>query len=186
MLHVSLSAVERGVQLERGEAFFDVAKDPRRPFIVHAGALRVTAIGTKFSVRREADQLRVVVTEGRVQVAKSDHGGQMPVAQLAAGNIAHTQGEGILVQQQPLSRLEELLSWRTGFIIFHDTPLAEAVAEFNRYNSRTIVIDDPAVAAMRISGNFRTTNGAAFVRLLEAGFPIRARSGEAQIVLTPK
>jgi transmembrane sensor len=182
-IHVAVSESERRVRLDRGEAYFEVAKDAQRPFIVNVGDLSVVAVGTRFSVRRGADELRVVVTEGRVQVAKADAGRDAPITLLSAGNIAYTHGDGVLVRQQPLSQLEELLSWRTGFVVFRGATLAEAVAEFNRYNTRPIRIEDPTIAAIRISGSFRATNGDAFARLLENGFAIQADIGEQQIVL---
>jgi transmembrane sensor len=76
------------------------------------------------------------------------------------------------------------LSWRTGYLIFRDMALADAIAEFNRYTVRKIVIDDPTVAAIRVSGKFRSTQFEAFVRLLEEGFPVRAHSVGDRIVLT--
>jgi transmembrane sensor len=182
-IHVAVSKTERRVRLERGEAYFEVAKDAERPFIVNVGDLSVVAVGTRFSVRRETDEFRVVVTEGRVQVAKADAGRDAPIAQLSAGSIAYTHGDGVLVRQQPLAQLEELLSWRTGFVVFRGTTLAEAVAEFNRYSTRQMQIEDPVIAAIRISGRFRATNGDAFARLLENGFAIQADVSKEQIVL---
>jgi transmembrane sensor len=148
--------------------------------------LRVVVLGTKFSVRQDPGELRVLVTEGRVQVARSDGGRDVPIVLLSTGSVAHMRDDGMLVRQQSLSRLEESLSWRTGFIVFHGTPLSEAVAELNRYNQRKILIQDPSIAALRISGNFRATNGDAFARLLEDGFPIHAEIGEQRIFLRAK
>jgi transmembrane sensor len=67
--------------------------------------------------------------------------------------------------------------------VFHNTPLKEAVAEFNRYNMRKIVIEDPKVGNLRIGGNFKSTNSEAFVRLIESGLPIRAEHQDGQIIL---
>jgi transmembrane sensor len=69
-------------------------------------------------------------------------------------------------------------------VVFHETPLAEAVAEFNRYNNRRIIIEDPALANIPVSGNFRATNVDAFVRLLHEGFAIGARDHGDQVVLS--
>jgi transmembrane sensor len=71
-IRVAISDTERRVDLEKGEAFFEVAKDLNRPFVVRVGDERVTAVGTKFSVRREADDVRVIVTEGRVRVERAE------------------------------------------------------------------------------------------------------------------
>jgi transmembrane sensor len=83
-----------------------------------------------------------------------------------------------------VQQAEEYLSWRSGFVSFHDTPLAAAAAEFNRYNARKIVIGDPGIGVMRVGGNFRWSNVDAFVRLLAQGFPVQARRQGDTIVLT--
>lgn len=183
-IRIAVTRSERRVDLQQGEAFFEVAPDPARPFVVTAGDRRIIAVGTRFSVHRAADGVRVVVTEGRVRVERRGGGKQEPATQLFAGTIARSNDAGTLVQEKPLRQTEEYLSWRSGFIVFRDTALAEASAEFNRYNTRKIVIEDPAVAQIRIGGSFRATNLDAFVRLLEGGFPIRAERRGEQIVLT--
>jgi transmembrane sensor len=182
-LQVAVTAKERGVELNHGEAFFEVAKDPTRPFIVKAGHARVIAVGTQFSVRREGDQVDVVVIEGHVRVETDSQSSGAPPALLAPGDVARSEGQGVLVQEKPLPEAEAILSWRSGFLIFHDTPLKDAVAQFNRYNTRKIVIDDPNVANLKIGGNFKSTNSEAFVRLIESGLPIRAEHQDGQIIL---
>ena len=182
-VQVLVTAKERGVKLNYGEAFFEVAKDAARPFIVRAGHARVIAVGTQFSVRREADQVEVVVIEGRVRVERDNQSSVTPPAVLAAGSVARSDGSGVFVQEKPLPEAEAILSWRSGFLEFHDTPLKDAVAQFNRYNSRKIVIDDPNVANLKIGGNFKSTNSEAFVRLIESGLPIRAEHQDGQIIL---
>jgi transmembrane sensor len=171
------------VELNHGEAFFEVAKDPTRPFVVKAGHARVIAVGTQFSVRREGDQVDVVVIEGHVRVERDHQTEGAPPALLAPGDVARSDGQGVLVQEKPLPEAEAILSWRSGFLVFHDTPLKEAVAQFNRYNTRKIVIDDPNVANLRIGGNFKSTNSEAFVRLIESGLPIHAEHQGGQIIL---
>jgi transmembrane sensor len=79
-----------------------------------------------------------------------------------------------------------LISWRTGILVLRDMTLAEAAAEFNRYNARKIVIRDPHVGAMHISGSFRATNAEAFARLLERGYPLQADTRDADIILTQR
>lgn len=197
-VRVELSPQERHVNLEKGEAFFVVAKDPKRPFVVVAGNKRVVAVGTQFSVRREGDAVEVVVTEGTVRMedrrahlasapaqprplslaspdSQRSAGSAAPeVVLIPAGTIARARDGDVLVEEHSLPQVEEALSWREGYLTFHETTLAEAVSEFNRYNDRKIRIDDPAVAGIRISGTFRPTNVEAFVRLLQDGFSIHA------------
>lgn len=182
---VSLSRRERRIDLQRGEAFFDVAKDPGRPFVVDAGGRQAIAVGTRFSVRRDAASLRVVVTEGTVRLETQAAPGRhaQPTALLPAGSVALADGNGVLVRSGPVEEAEQQLNWRSGFVAFHDTPLADAAAEFNRYNARKILMGDAQVAAMRVGGNFRWSNTDVFVRLLEQGFPIRAERRDDAIVL---
>jgi transmembrane sensor len=182
-IRVALNETERRVDLERGEAFFEVAKDPNRPFIVRIGDQRVIAVGTKFSVRREPNHVRVIVTEGRVRVEHSEPHQPADAALISAGGVAVAGAAGVLVQDKSLSDAEERLSWRQGIVVFRESLLSDAVAEFNRYNTRQIYIEDPALGSMRIGGHFRTRNAEGFVRLLAEAFPIRVEDNESRIVL---
>ena len=184
-IKVDLTQAERSVNLTRGEAYFEVAKDPRRPFVVRVGDERVIAVGTSFSVRRDADGVRVFVTEGTVRVEEGS-AGQQPyaVAQLRPGSIAHAVADGVVFQTRSVADVEQLLTWRAGYLVFDHTPLVEAVAEFNRYNRRQIVIADSQVATIRIGGNFRATNVEAFLRLVESDFPIVSSVQGGRIILT--
>ena len=185
-IRVALSETERRVDLEKGEAFFEVAKDPNRPFVVRVGDQRVIAVGTKFSVRREPNHVRVIVTEGRVRVQDSEPSHPAEAALVSAGGVAVAGVAGVLVQDKSLPDAEEGLSWRQGIVVFRETLLSDAVAEFNRYNTRQIYIEDPALGSMRIGGHFRTHNAEGFVRLLADAFPIRVEDNEGRIVLHHK
>jgi transmembrane sensor len=182
---VTLSRNERHIDLQQGEAFFKVAKDPSRPFVVSAGDRRAIAVGTRYDVRRDASELRVIVTQGVVRL-ESDNGPggrRRPSTLLPAGSIALASDAGVVVNSGSVQQAEEFLSWRSGFLSFHDTPLASAAAEFNRYNARKIVIGDASIGSLRVGGNFRWSNAETFVRLLELGFPVRAVHGKDVIVL---
>jgi transmembrane sensor len=186
VVRVVVNTKERRVELQRGEAFFKVAKDPSRPFIVIVGERRVIAVGTQFSVRREGIDAQIVVTEGTVRIETGEPTPLTPAPSLPAGSVAHAGHAGTSIQSRPLAQAEELLSWRTGILVLHDLTLAEAAAEFNRYNARKIVIRDPLVGAMHISGSFRATNAEAFARLLERGYPLQADTRDADIILTQR
>lgn len=183
-IKVDLTQSERRINLTRGEAYFEVAKDPARPFVVDVEDKRIVAVGTKFSVRRDADGIRVFVTQGTVRVEQSD-AGQTPhaLAQLQPGSIAHAVADSVVFQTRTVAEVEQLLTWRTGYLVFDHTPLSEAATEFNRYNRRKIVITDPRLAAIRIGGNFRTTNVDAFLRLVESDFPVVISERGGVIVL---
>lgn len=181
-IRVALTSEERHIELEKGEAFFEVAKDAARPFVVEAGEQRVIAVGTQFSVRRDGHEVKVVVTDGKVRVERRD--GDTDTKLLAAGAVAHTANEAILVLHGSQHEAEEALSWRRGYLNFDETSLADAVAEFNRYTSRKIRIEDPKLAALKISGKFRSTNSDDFIHLLRSGFRIQARETGETIALT--
>jgi transmembrane sensor len=185
-IRLSWSRRERHVELLRGEAFFSVAKDRARPFVVAAGARRVIAVGTRFAVRRDTSDLRVVVTQGLVRLESDSRpdGPHQATTLLPAGSIAVASDGGVVVHSGTVQQAREYLSWRDGFVSFHDTPLAAAVAEFNRYNPRKIVIADARVGALRVGGHFRWSNTDAFVRLLTRGFPVRATPQGDTIVLS--
>ncbi len=186
-IHVAISSVERRIDLERGEAFFDVAKDPARPFVVQAGKDRIVAVGTRFSVLRSREGVRVVVTEGRVRVERHTGAEREPKpTQLDAGAVARVREAAVVVTEKPVAEAEESLSWRSGYVVFRDTALADAVGEFNRYHTRKLVIGDPSIADMRIGGNLRLANLDAFVRVLEQGFPVRVVPREDEILLFPR
>jgi transmembrane sensor len=203
-IRVSLTERERRIRLERGEAFFDVAKNPSRPFVVYAGDKRVMAVGTKFAVRREHDDVQVVVLEGRVNLSASAQQALVttdaaprdgertaagagvsipPPTSLVAGAIARTSKSEVLVRPDAASEAEKLLSWRRGYLSFDNLTLAAAVAEFNRYNTRQIVIDAPAIASLRIGGSFRANNIDAFLDLMQSGFPIAVEHDGDTVVL---
>lgn len=184
-LDVRMSRGERHVALTQGEAFFDVARDARRPFVVEAQGRRVAAVGTRFSVRNDPEALRVVVTEGKVRLhsmAGTDSRAQ-PEALLPAGSVATAGRNGVLVRSLPLADAERYLEWRSGYLSFDDTSLAAAAAEFNRFNKHKLELGDAAVAELRVGGNFRWSNTEGFVRLLEQGFPVRAERHADRIVL---
>lgn len=181
-VHVSLDEKERRVELDRGEAFFEVAPDPRRLFVVHAGDKRIVAVGTQFSVRRERDEVRVVVTEGRVRVEVEGEPQPATRETLSAGAVALA-GSAVKMQYKPLPEAEEALSWRSGILVFRDLTLAEAAEEFNRYNTRKVIVEDANIAGLRVAGSFRSTNVSAFLRLLEQGYPLRVEREGERIVL---
>lgn len=186
-IRVRFARRERHIELDRGEAFFDVAKDRTRPFVIVAGERQVRAIGTRFAVRRgdAGAGLRVVVTHGLVQLDSSPDadGNPRPSTLLPAGSMALASGSGIVTRTGSVADAERALDWRNGFLDFHDTTLADAASEFNRYNSRKLVVGDPEVGALRIGGHFRWSNLDAFVRLLELGFPVQAEARADAVVL---
>jgi transmembrane sensor len=178
-VEVALSAARRTIVLRRGEAWFEVAKDKARPFVVSAGDARVRAVGTAFSVRRRESGADVLVTEGVVE-AWSD-GGSAPAARLAAGMQAFVADRAahIAAPASPAD-IERKLAWREGKLIFQDDPLADAVAEFNRYNRRQIAIADPALRKLPLVGRYRIDQPDVFAEDVRTLFKVPvAVSGDA-------
>lgn len=191
-LRLALTKSERLVMLKQGEAFFEVARDPARPFVVRAGKRDVVAVGTRFSVRREGNDLEVVVTEGTVRLEPSSavsarvnawQSAALVNEFLPAGTVAQVGDAGVLVQKETPIEASARLSWRAGMLVFRDATLDDAISEFNRYNIRQVVIADPSVGAFKIAGRFRATNADAFVRLLERGYPIEVEQQGDQFIL---
>jgi transmembrane sensor len=182
-LTAHLSGAERHVQLVRGESYFQVAKDKTRPFVVASGGARVVAVGTQFGVRRDGDVVHVYVTEGKVRIEPDSQDSRRRAVQLVAGDMADILDDNVIVHSTSVDQVEQLLSWRQGYLFFDKTTLGDAAAEFNRYNRRKILIEDPSIAAVRISGYFRPTNSTGFAHLVSVEFPITLTEDPDRIVI---
>ena len=157
-IRVAFTASERRVELIRGEAFFDVAKDAARPFMVVTDLATAKAIGTRFSVYRTQTGTIVTVAEGRVLVrdkqattetGPADHADAVEVT---PGTQAEAQ-PGRPVQMRE-ANVERTLAWRERRLVFDGEPLASVVEEFNRYNSPPLVVSDARLREQHISGVF--------------------------------
>lgn len=168
----------RAVQLDRGEAYFDVARRPDLPFVVTAGDQTITVLGTRFSVRRMSDGAVVMVEEGRVRVADGDD-----ERVLGVGDELIADARGMRVVRAGADRIAANLAWRTGRLVFQDVTLAEAASSFNRYNDRQIVIADPQVAGIRIGGAFQTGRVEDFAELLEDVYGLDVARRPGKIIL---
>ncbi len=196
VVEVSLTPGERRVRLVRGEALFSVAKDPQRPFIVDTGGCEVRAVGTAFSVRHQSDGLAVLVTEGEVRLDpsiprnSSGRSGASLVPRLTAGQQAIVSAAGlaggtpgIIVRDLLPAEIDAALAWRGIRLEFDDMPLHAVIVEFNRYNTRQLIVRDEATGAVLVGGSFRADNLDAFVRLLDSGFDVAAEPEGDGIVL---
>ncbi len=183
-IRVRVDGSRRDVQLLRGEGRFRVAHDAARPFEVSAGGLAVRAIGTAFSVRlRESEQVDVLVTQGKVAVDSPHHPGSPT---LLAGDVARVAGGHVSVERFAPDVLDRRLAWTSGQLQFRGESLAEAVAEFNRYNNRRLELADSALATLRVGGNFDATDPESFAAAVEKAFNLRVVSSDtAVIVLQP-
>ncbi len=172
ILRTAVNRTRREVWLDAGEAFFEVARRAGEPFMVHAGRQTITVLGTKFSVRRDEDRVTVNVLEGRVRV--DDGEGQMAhAAIITAGDTAISRGTSTLIAAKSEERVESALAWRDGMLRFDHAPLAEVVAEFNRYNRTRLVVIDAQAATIPIGGSFEVSSVDSFTRLLRDAYGLK-------------
>lgn len=189
-LEVHYTETLRKVRVIRGEAFFNVAHNKERPFVVYAGNRQVRAVGTAFSVKHDKQDFEVIVTEGVVAVEPvkvpipltkqkvQDNESEVvsndaePVLMTANQVIQMHTSQKVIVASAIVSRtprdMQRQLSWREGLFDFSETPLAEVVAEMNRYTTRTIEIADPDIASVEFGGIFRTNEVDALIGAFES------------------
>jgi transmembrane sensor len=182
-LRVRFASERRRIELERGRALFTVAHDPSRPFIVEAGAARATAVGTVFAVRRDRSAVTVTVLSGRVDVAPlAAPRGQ--ARRLLPGHQAVVAG---LRQDTRRVDVDAQTSWTEGRLVFRETPLGTAVAEVNRYLADPVALDAGRLAAVPVSGVFRTGDRDAFVAAASELFGLEAvPSPDGSVTLAAK
>lgn len=182
---IDFGDTRRRIVLLAGEAFFDVAHEPDRPFLVEAGSRVVRAVGTAFSVRMDASDLEVLVTEGRVEVREpATTGHSLQTVALKAGERVRVSGNAPHIEVLAEEDLERQLLWRRQLLGFSDTPLREVIAEYNRYADRNIVISDDSLREMRIGGQFRTDDPEGLLEALETGFGVRVVRSADVILLS--
>ena len=182
-LRAEVSSSRRKVWLDKGEAYFQIHHDASNPFVVIAGDRYVTDLGTKFRIRRDTNRLEVALVEGRAQLETSNSRVPEKPMVLMPGDIAIATATAVSLVKLPEKGLARELAWRHGKVVFNNTSLADAAAEFNRYNRERIVVADPRVAKTAIYGTFQTNNVAAFARLAHEvlGLTIERRNGDILI-----
>lgn len=176
-LDVVFANGRRDVRLLNGQAFFDVAHDRAHPFAVQAGGRVVTALGTQFDVRLTSEAVRVVLVEGSVSVASALGRPSEPSVRLQPGQV-FAASKGAVGEVSP-ANLDEALAWKQGVVEFRDQPLSEAVDVLNRYTRAKIVVRDPKVAALRITGAFKTGDIKRFGRSVSQVLPVRMIARDA-------
>ncbi len=195
VLRTSAARDRRVVYLDRGQAFFRVAKNPDRPFVVHAAGRSVTALGTAFDVRVEGRRFEVTLVEGKVRVEtpvprrKAIGGAVAPTpevrtAEMLAGDrfIASTDAQWVVASADTTTQT----SWLVGRLKFEGEPMGMIAAEFGRYSDQKIVIDDPVLARRPVSGAFKANDTIAFAEALEvAGLARIETETDTMIRLVP-
>jgi transmembrane sensor len=172
-LLVRFTAEVRALQLEGGEAFFTVQKDPSRPFTVQAGEGLITAIGTEFDVHSIRERVVVLVAEGRIQVSAGATSAKQAVGLSQGEQVTFTRDapeSGLVVVAVP--DISERLRWREGWLTYRNQPLGDVIADVGRYTDRRVEVIDPAAAALRFSGSVHRSNVDEWLAALPEAFPV--------------
>lgn len=183
-LSVAFSPRTRQLTLIHGRAFFHVAKDRDRPFLVSTPDGIVRATGTQFSVYEHNDAVEVTLVEGHVIVTPHDHANQRgPVIAMRAGQRL-LMGNGYPTPRLESAQANTDTAWLSGKIVFNDAPLPSAIAEFNRYTTDKIVIGDDSLRSIHVTGVFRTDDNRGFVDALKISYDLSAvERGTSTVVL---
>lgn len=180
---VTMKPEVRQIALKSGEAWFQVAKDRTRPFVVEIGDVRVRAVGTAFAVKRVGSGVDVQVTEGVVEVWRV--GNEANIRRVEAGSRAFIAPDKAVASVAAASEeIDKALAWRTGQIVLDGDTVAEAVSEFNRYNVRKIEVVGTALESEKMIGRFRTNEPDAFARAAATLLNAKAEIGTDRITLS--
>jgi transmembrane sensor len=199
-VHVRYTRDERAVDILAGEALFNVTKDSARPFVVGVGGMRVSVVGTQFDVYKKAHATVVTVVEGRVSVVTpapvvpskdiegaKDRGdasrSSTPMSVSAGGQLTITSNLATLVEH---TNVAAVTAWTQRRILFDSATLVEVAEEFNRYNSRQLIIDTPERLQFHISGTFSSTDPESFVRFLRERPDVRVIETASEIRISKK
>jgi transmembrane sensor len=183
-VEVAMRKDSRRIHLVKGEALFEVAHDPSRPFLVDAGAARLRAVGTAFNVRIRDSVVELTVTEGVVAVAENEvavH--RADASRIVAGGGAVI-GSGAMAPTvlDPVV-LRQRTAWQEGVIELDGETLAQAVEEFNRYRGSPIIIGDPRLANLRVGGRFEVDEAEKFLTAVEGSFAVKAIAADDGSIL---
>lgn len=189
---VQYDARVRRVTLLSGEALFDVVKNPARPFVVMAGDRKVIALGTSFMVRREDSTavpagFSVTLVEGRIAVEPISAPDAMP-ADPVFGTQVLSAGERLrfetgVPETRDSPSIDKVTAWRRGQLIFDDTSLSEAAAEFNRYGASQLTVEGEWVGRLRVGGVFRIGDPLSFAQAMANTYHLRIIDRGRQITL---
>lgn len=184
VIEIEYSESARIVRLMRGEALFDVAHDPARPFVVFVGDNLVKAVGTKFVVRLTSESIIVTVSEGQVQLSKRNDAVAPASATQEQEVILVSEGQEAEIDEKlaapelkeiDADALDRKLSWTAGQLIFNDERLEQVILEISRYLPDRIIIDDPELRDIRINGRFEIGETDALLEAIEMAFDLEAR-----------
>ena len=179
-IRVDYADSHRRVWLERGQAYFKVAKDETRPFEVRTRNGVIHALGTEFDVYEQGETVLVTLVEGKVSIRQAGAADAPTPSRndrilLPGEQATLSPGKPATVEPVPA---EGGIVWLEGKLVFDDEPLAYAVAQANRYSTRRIVLATAPLGNLRISGVFRAGETEEFAHAISSYFPVRAQREE--------
>jgi transmembrane sensor len=181
-IRTHFDANRRAVDVLKGEVFFRVTHNEALPFVVTVGGNRVIDVGTEFLVRKTPEKVQVSLIKGEAMF-EADIWSTGRSVMLHPGDVALATATSFGVSRKSNRELADELGWRRGVLVFHDTRLGDAIAEFNRYNAVKMVASDPKVAALTINGTFRTNGFEQFARVARDVFGLRIERRNSGIEL---
>lgn len=183
VLRVAVDKTQRKVWFDKGEAYFAIHHDAAHPFIVITGDHRITDLGTEFLVRKEFGGVEVSLVEGRARIDTASPWRPSQSALLTPGDVVMATANSMSLMKKSSAVLGDEMGWRRGLLIFRDTALADAAAQFNRYNTRKIIIADHAVARLVVGGTFPANDAPLFVRAAQGLFGLHVENrGTATVI----
>lgn len=200
---VGLTEKVRRVVMDRGEAYFDIARDPLRPFTVEVGGQSITARGTEFNLRRHGDGFTVALMDGRLAVhrqgveppadldwldleAHPENVYEYPVGEelgLVSGTLLDFDAGNQTFKARHDPDIARRQQWREGRLTFIDEPMAKVVAELSRYSGKPIRIHDEHIGDIRVFATLRLDSIDAALTTLENAVPIQVIPTSAAIAI---
>jgi len=191
-LIVEHSSNRRTLKLDQGEAYFEVAHDPKHPFVVRVGDHEAVAVGTAFDINAVDDRLMLTVTEGvvKLRAVESEYlvlgvnPDVVSTLQLGVGERAAADRNGTEILPK-ISQPEEAVAWRSGRFDYRQEALQTVIQDVNRYTHRKIKISDPSIGQLRFTGTVFVDQLDGWLAALQGTFPIEVRQEEDMYLLVP-
>jgi transmembrane sensor len=181
VLRLTYGKDARRAVLEHGEAYFQITHDASRPFTVESGNHRVTDIGTKFLVRSSNGSLEVAVTDGMVKLEGTDKREKQQL--LKRGDVIVISKRSTHLTHKAVQKLADELGWRRGVLVFENTTIADAAAQFNRYNTKKLIVA-PSAAHVAIGGTFPSNTVETFTELAQDVLGLHIEERGDQILIS--
>jgi transmembrane sensor len=184
VLRIKTDTHERTAWLDTGEAYFQIKHNTAHPFVVDAAGYRVRDLGTEFSVRNDPRHLEVALIQGRVRFESANKDAHPHTSDLIPGDIIVATADNVSLSKKSKHEMADALAWRQGLLVFQYATLADAAAEFNRYNTKKLVIADVATAHLTIVGKFPANDIELFGQVAKSILGVRVEVRNDAVVIS--